>query len=139
MFTFTRTVEAAPDQVVRSFTEPAYFAQWFVADGFTTPTDRVAIDVRPGGTISAVFVATQDGTEVPFSLKFGDLDLPRTLVIHLSGPDEVVTVTLRELAADRTELTYHSSGLTPEQQSEVESGVSHMLDLLAESHRSDPA
>ncbi|TCM38239.1 SRPBCC domain-containing protein [Kribbella sp. VKM Ac-2568] len=139
MFTFTRTVEAAPDQVVRSFTDPAYFAQWFVAEGFTTPADRVAIDVRPGGTISAVFVATQDGTEVPFSLKFGDLDVPRTLVIHLSGPDEVVTVTLRELAADRTELTYHSSGLTPEQQSEVESGVSHMLDLLAESHRSDPA
>lgn len=139
MFTFTRTVEAAPDQVVRSFTEPAYFARWFVAEGFTTPAERVAIDVRPGGTISAVFVATRDGTEVPFSLRFGELDLPRTLVIHLSGPDEVVTVTLRELAADRTELTYHSSGLTPEQQAEVESGVSHMLDLLAESHRSAPA
>ncbi|MFC5267785.1 SRPBCC domain-containing protein [Kribbella qitaiheensis] len=139
MFTFTRTVEAAPDQVVRSFTEPEYFARWFVAEGFTTPADRVTIEVRPGGAISAVFVATQDGTEVPFSLKFGELDLPRTVVIHLSGPDEVVTVTLRELAADRTELTYQSSGLTPEQQAQVESGVSHMLDLLADSHRADPA
>lgn len=135
MFTFTRTVEAAPDQVVRSFTQPEYFARWFVAEGFTTPADRVAIDVRPGGTISAVFVSAQDGTEVPFSLKFGELDLPSNVVIHLSGPDEVVTVTLREVATDRTELIYHSSGLTPEQQAEVESGVSHMLDLLADSHR----
>lgn len=139
MFTFTRIVEGAPDQVIRSFTEPEYFAQWFVAEGFTTPADRVTIEVRPGGTISAVFVATQDGTEVPFSLKFGELDLPRTVVIHLSGPDEVVTVTLRELAADRTELTYQSSGLSPEQQAQVESGVSHMLDLLADSHRAAPA
>jgi len=136
MFTLTRTVEAPPAQVVRSFTEPEYFARWFVAEGFTTPADRVVIDARPGGTISAVFLSQEDGTQIPFSLTFGELELPSTVVIHLSGPDEVVTVTLREIATDRTELTYHSTGLTPEQQAEIESGVSHMLDLLADSHRS---
>jgi uncharacterized protein YndB with AHSA1/START domain len=139
MFTLTLTVEAPADQVVRSFTEPEYFARWFVAEGFTTPAERVTIDARPGGTISAVFIAAQDGTEVPFTIRFGELELPRTVVLHLSGPDEVVTVNLRELAGDRTELNYQSSGLDAEQQAFVEPGVANMLDLLADSHRAEPA
>ena len=49
-------IDAPPAEVVRGFTEPEPFAAWFVAEGFSAPSDRVTLDVRPGGLISAVFV-----------------------------------------------------------------------------------
>src|SRR5262245_26698589 len=103
MFTLTQIVEAPPTEAVRAFTEPEPFAAWFRADGFTTPADRVTIDARQDGLISAVFVATDGGTEVPFSLRFGPLDLPRSLVLYLE-PGEEITVQLSEHGSGQTRL-----------------------------------
>jgi uncharacterized protein YndB with AHSA1/START domain len=136
MFTLQQIVDAPPTEVVRAFTEPEPFAAWFVAEGFSTPSDRVTIDVRPGGLISAVFVSTDgtegtDGTEVPFTLRFGDLDLPHHLVLHFDEPAEEVTVDLTALPDGGTRLDYRSVGLTNEQQVPIEAGVTTMLGHLA--------
>ncbi|WP_327634386.1 SRPBCC domain-containing protein [Kribbella sp. NBC_00482] len=130
MFTLQQLVDAPPTEVVRAFTEPEPFAAWFVAEGFSTPSDRVTIDVRPGGLISAVFVG-EDGTEVPFTLRFGELDLPHRLVLHFDQPAEEITVDLTALADGRTRLGYRSVGLSDEQQVPIESGVATMLGHLA--------
>ena len=128
MFRLTQVVDAPPE-VVRAFTEPEPFAAWFVAEGFSTPSDRVSIDVRPGGLISAVFIA--DEVEVPFTLRFGELDLPHRLVLHLDDPGKV-TVLLEDLGDGRTRLDYRSEGLPADEETMIEPGVARMLGYLAD-------
>jgi uncharacterized protein YndB with AHSA1/START domain len=130
MFSLSQVIDAPPAEAVRAFTEPEPFAAWFVAEGFSTPADRVSIDVRPGGLISAVFVA--DDVEVPFTLRFGDLDLPHHLVLHLDAP-EVVTVHLEDLGDDRTRLVYRSEGLPADEETTIKPGVARMLAFMAQS------
>lgn len=130
MFKLSQVVDAPPVEVVRAFTEPVAFAAWFVAEGFSTPADRVSIDVRPGGLISAVFVA--EDVEVPFSLQFGELELPHHLVIHLDAPAEVVNVHLEDLGEGRTRLDYDSEGLSADQETTIKPGVARMLGYLAD-------
>ncbi|HWD81929.1 MAG TPA: SRPBCC domain-containing protein, partial [Kribbella sp.] len=125
MFTLQQIVDAPPAEVVRAFTEPEAFAAWFVADGFRTPSDRVRIDVRPGGEISAVFVDAD--TEVPFTLHFGNLDLPHHVELRFAEPAEDITITLTALDGNRTQLDYRSVGLTDQQQAPIKSGVATML------------
>jgi uncharacterized protein YndB with AHSA1/START domain len=129
MFSLTQIIDAPPAEVVRAFTEPEPFAAWFVAEGFSTPADRVSVDVRPGGLISAVFVT--DDVEVPFTLRFGDLDLPHHLVLHLDA-QEVVTVHLEDLGDDRTRLVYRSEGLPADEETTIKPGVARMLGYLAD-------
>ncbi|TCO18089.1 uncharacterized protein YndB with AHSA1/START domain [Kribbella steppae] len=129
MFSLSQVIEAPPAEVVRAFTEAEAFAAWFVAEGFSTPSDRVSIDVRPGGLISAVFVA--DDVEVPFAFRFGELDLPHHLVLHLDDP-EVVTVHLEDLGDGRTRLDYRSEGLPADQETTIKPGVARMLGYMAD-------
>jgi uncharacterized protein YndB with AHSA1/START domain len=130
VFSLSQVIDAPPAEVVRAFTEPVPFAAWFVAEGFSTPADRVSIDVRPGGLISAVFVA--DEGEVPFTLQFGELDLPHHLVIHLDGPAEVVNVHFKDLGDGRTRLDYDSEGLPADQETTIKPGVARMLGYTAD-------
>ncbi|HEY3556188.1 MAG TPA: SRPBCC domain-containing protein [Kribbella sp.] len=129
MFTLQQIVDAPPAEVVRAFTEPEPFAAWFVAEGFRTPSDRVTIDARPGGQISAAFV--NDETEIPFALHFGDLNLPHQVVLRFDQPAEEITIDLTALDGERTRLDYRSVGLTDEQQAPIKPGVATMLGHLA--------
>ena len=130
MFTLQQVVDASPAEVVRAFTEAEPFAAWFLAEGFTTPSDRVTLDVRPGGLISAVFVGEGD-VEVPFTLRYGDLDLPHHLLLYFDDPAEEMTIGLSGLPDGKTLLDYHSVGLTDEQQISIKPGVATMLNHLA--------
>jgi uncharacterized protein YndB with AHSA1/START domain len=130
MFTLTQTIDAPPTEVARAFTEAEPFAAWFLAEGFTTPTDRVSIDARPGGLISAVFVGDGD-VEVPFTLRFGAIDLPRSVELHFDEPAEDITVQLADLGDGRTRLDYESVGLSAEQEVPIKPGVATMLGHMA--------
>ena len=130
MFTLTQTIDAPPTEVARAFTEPEPFAAWFLAEGFTTPADRVTIDARRGGQISAVFVGEGD-TEVPFTLRFGAVDLPRSVVLLFDEPAEEITVQLWELDGGRTQLDYRSVGLSAEGEKTIKPGVAIMLGHMA--------
>lgn len=129
MFTLQQIVDAPPAEVIRAFTEPEPFAAWFVAEGFRTPADRVELDVRPGGLISAVFVG--DDTEVPFTLRYGALDLPRRVELRFDDPAEEITVELTALDGGRTQLDYRSVGLAAEGDKAIKPGVATMLGHLA--------
>jgi uncharacterized protein YndB with AHSA1/START domain len=130
MFTLQQVVDAPPAEVVRAFTEAEPFAAWFLAEGFTTPSDRVTLDVRPGGLISAVFVGEGD-VEVPFTHRYGEQDLPHHLVLYFDDPAEEITVDLSGLPDGKTRLDYRSVGLTDEQQAPIKPGVATMLNHLA--------
>jgi uncharacterized protein YndB with AHSA1/START domain/heme-degrading monooxygenase HmoA len=129
-FTLTRVYPAVPSVVFAHFTEPAPFCRWFVVDGHTTPPDRVTLDARPGGRISGTMVAQQDGQEIPFSATYGRVEPPWTVQFEFSGPPEVVTMTLTDLGAAGTQLTYRNEGCPPEDRAEALVGVGRMLDAL---------
>ena len=131
MFTLSQTIDAPPTEVARAFTEPEPFAAWFVAEGFTTPVDRVAIDARPGGLISAVFVGAGE-VEVPFSLHFGALDLPHSVELRFDEPAEEISVQLKDLGDGRTQLDYRSEGLPADQEPSIQTGVAQMLGYMAD-------
>ncbi|MEV5966513.1 SRPBCC domain-containing protein [Kribbella sp. NPDC051952] len=130
MFTLTQAIDAPPTEVSRAFTEPEPFAAWFVADGFTTPSDRVSIDARTDGQISAVFVGAGD-VEVPFTVRFGEFDLPRGVVLRFDEPAEEITIKFEDLGDGRTRLDYRSEGLPADHEPVTKSGVAHMLGEMA--------
>ena len=78
------------------------------------------------------FVSTDGEVEVPFSLGFGELDLPHRVVLHLDDPAEVVTVRLHDLGDGRTRLDYESTGLPADNESTIKPGVAQMLELMAQ-------
>jgi uncharacterized protein YndB with AHSA1/START domain len=127
MFTLQQHIDAPPADVARAFTEPEPFAAWFVAEGFETPADRVVIDARPGGQISAVFVGE---VEVPFTVHFVEVDLPQSVGLHFDEPAEDITVQLTHLGG-RTQLDYRSVGLTADQEKSIKPGVATMLGHMA--------
>lgn len=130
MFTLSQTIAAPPAEVARAFTEGEPFAAWFVAEGFTTPSDRVSIDARSGGQISAVFLGEGD-VEVPFTVRFGDFDLPRSVVLLFDEPAEEITVQLQDPGDGSTRLDYRSEGLPADHEPAIKSGVGHMLGEMA--------
>src|SRR5687768_11060652 len=48
-YEIVRHLTAQREQVYAAWTRPERFARWFGPRIFTTPADRVVLDVRPGG------------------------------------------------------------------------------------------
>jgi uncharacterized protein YndB with AHSA1/START domain len=135
--TVTRTLEAPRELVWRAWTRPEHFTRWFGTPPFTTPLDRIAMDVRPGGEWRAMQVSS-DGTEMPFIGVYREIAEPERLVFTFDDPQdrsdprrEVVTVTLAE-ADGATEMTLHQEGHLPaEQYVLLQEGYSLFFDRLA--------
>jgi uncharacterized protein YndB with AHSA1/START domain len=103
-----RTFDAAAEEVFRFFVEPDAFSQWFVVPGFRTPRETVRMDARPGGSVEATMVDENGAAEIPFTVRFGDVDPPRRVVLYPAGNEEV-TVTLAAVPGG-TELRYEYRG-----------------------------
>jgi uncharacterized protein YndB with AHSA1/START domain/heme-degrading monooxygenase HmoA len=129
-FTVTRVLPGDPGRVFAHFTEPEGFSRWFVVDGYTTPAERVSLDVRPGGRISAVMVPDRGGPEIPFTASYGTVDPPRTVQFAFTDPTELVTITLLDLGDQGTQLSYRNQGAPPEGRAQALTGVARMLAAL---------
>ena len=60
--TLTRIIDAPPEKVYRSWTDPALIVQWFTPPPFVTVSAK--LDVRPGGS-SLITMRGPDGIEIP--------------------------------------------------------------------------
>jgi uncharacterized protein YndB with AHSA1/START domain/heme-degrading monooxygenase HmoA len=129
-FSVTRVLPGDPGGVFTHFVEPEAFSRWFVVDGFITPAERVSLDVRPGGTISAVMVPAQGGPEIPFTATYGDLEPPHRVQFAFTDPDELVTITLVDLGQEGTQVTYRNQGAPLQGRAQALAGVARMLDAL---------
>ncbi|MEV1048505.1 SRPBCC domain-containing protein [Streptomyces sp. NPDC049916] len=134
----TRVLDAPQQRVFAAWTSPEDFAAWYGGDA-DVPLDRVAMDVRPGGTWSLVIVVP--GVEMPFHGVYQEVSEPDGLIFTLkdgSGPEDAegenVTVTFSDLGGGRTELAFQQRGgnLTPEQYAAAEDGWEAFFDALAE-------
>lgn len=121
-----RTFDGPTEKVFRFFVEPAAFSQWFVAPGFRTPAETVRMDARSGGSVQAIMVAEDNSAELPFTVRFGDLEPPHRVVLR-PGHEEEVTITLSP-TPDGTELTYDYTGpaADPADQAAVDAMLDHI-------------
>jgi uncharacterized protein YndB with AHSA1/START domain/heme-degrading monooxygenase HmoA len=129
-FSVSRVLSGPPREVFAHFIEPELFSHWFVVEGFSTPETRISLDARPGGMISAVLVPEDGGPEIPFTAAYGVVEPPSRIQFLFAAPDEIVTISLLDLAEEGTQLTYANVGAALTGRAAALSGVGRMLDAL---------
>ena len=121
----TRVFDAPRDLVFRAWTDPDHVAQWFGPDGFETPREKVAVDLRIGGRYELTMVERESGREFPILYEVVELDSPRLLVLRSDPIPEVGihegTVTRIELHdhGDRTRMTLSDGPYTEAKHAET--------------------
>jgi uncharacterized protein YndB with AHSA1/START domain len=108
----TRVFAAPRELVWDAWTQPAQLARWWGRRGWSSPVERIAMDVRPGGAFALVSVNDADGAEMTFAAVFREVVAPERLVWE-SDDGRTVTVTFTDLgdATTRVELqtTIHAT------------------------------
>ena len=145
--TITRTFDAPRERVWEAFTTPAGLAAWFYTPPYTLPTERVTIELRPGGAFGATMVHSGDGSELPFTGRYVEVEEPERIVQVLENPadpddpaTETLTYTLVDLGDGRTEATYHQVGHLPDEQYPlIVQGVNGFWDQLEAHLRARPS
>ncbi|HEY1105066.1 MAG TPA: SRPBCC domain-containing protein [Agromyces sp.] len=137
-FTITRVFDAPRELVWRAWTEHADVAEWWHPRGIVIKPGSIEVDASVGGRYRYTMVAP-DGTEYPTAGVYRELDAPRRLVMTWGSPGDaddaapVITVTLRELAGERTEMLFHLVGIEGAPgDGNVYDGWDSAFDVLAE-------
>jgi uncharacterized protein YndB with AHSA1/START domain len=119
-YTITRSFGVPREQVFKAWTEPARLARWFGPHGFSTPEDRISLDVRPGGAWKACVVA-EDGKEAWLDGVYREVAEPEQLVFTTGDPDNtegepasVVTVTFGDLG-DGSEMWFRQAAVNTDE------------------------
>ncbi|RXZ49662.1 SRPBCC family protein [Agromyces binzhouensis] len=138
-FTITRIFDAPRELVWRAWTESADAAEWWHPRGIAIKEGSVSVDARTGGRYAYTMVNPADGSEYPTTGVYREVDPPRRLVFTWTSPGDpdetapVITVDLRELDGDRTEMLFHLRGFPGEPGDEnVYDGWDSAFDLLGE-------
>jgi uncharacterized protein YndB with AHSA1/START domain len=61
VITITRILDAPRELVWKAWTEPEQLACWWGTRGWSTPPERITMDVRPGGSFRLTSVCDEDG------------------------------------------------------------------------------
>ena len=77
--TLTRELDAPRELVWEAITDPDHVAHWFGPEGFETPRDSIAIDLRVGGRFHLDMV--RGGARHPVRYEIAELEAPRLLVL----------------------------------------------------------
>jgi uncharacterized protein YndB with AHSA1/START domain len=136
--TITRVFDAPRDAVWKAWTEPDQLAQWWGPEGWSTPVDRVTMDVRPGGSFRVTSVSDTDGSEMTTQGVYREVLEPERLVFEEpaegswhEGASSVATFT--DLGDGRTEMVVRTTiHTTDEMRAPAEAGMAQSLDRLAE-------
>ena len=138
VFSIVRIFDAPRPHVWREWTEPARFADWFGASACVVPLDTVTMDVRPGGSWRATMLCDEGRREIRWWGEYREVVEPERLVLTFSdepedGPVALVTVVLRDLGGERTEMRFEQRGpLPPEAAEAATRGWSSFFDRIDE-------
>jgi uncharacterized protein YndB with AHSA1/START domain len=135
--TITRVFDAPRDVVWKAWTEPDQLAQWWGPEGWSTPVDRVTMDVRPGGSFRVTSVSDADGTEMTTQGVYREVLEPERLVFEEpaegswhEGASSVATFT--DLGDGRTEMVVRTTiHTTDEMRQLAEAGMAGSFERLA--------
>ena len=117
----TRLFDAPPSLVFKAWTQPEHLVRWLGPTGFSA--SEVRIDLRPGGTWSAV-ITSADGKSHGMTGIYREIAPPERLVFSFAWDEEdaqqmLIALTFREHGG-KTEMTFRQTGLRS-----VESRDSH--------------
>jgi uncharacterized protein YndB with AHSA1/START domain len=135
--TLTRVFDAPRQLVWNAWTVPEQLAAWWGAPGWTTPAERITVDLRPGGAMRLTSVHDDDGAEMTTVGVFREVVEPERLAFEEAaadswhdGAESVVTFT--DLGDGRTEMVMRATIHTSDElRATAERGLSGALDRLA--------
>ena len=118
----TRTFDAKPEDVFRTWTDPKLVAGWYGPEGFTNEIHE--FDAREGGTYHLTMKGP-NGEVHPLRGTFKTIKAPTKLVVTWQwqngdtwGAETFVTVEFKPVG-DKTEMTMTHSGFADEKQKEM--------------------
>jgi uncharacterized protein YndB with AHSA1/START domain len=134
----TRVFDAPRERVFRAWTDPDEVAAWYgPGERFTTPRDRIRIDLRVGGRYELTMVMRDGGAEFPVGYEILELVEPELLVMRSDPLPEagmheptVLRVELHD-EGSRTRMVL-SDGPYPAGRTHAEAGWNTAFDKLAE-------
>ncbi|WP_374947820.1 SRPBCC domain-containing protein [Agreia sp.] len=133
--TITRSFAATPQAVFDAWTNPEKFAVWFGTDGVDVPAETLSLDVRPGGSWSAV-MQLPDDTSISWVGEYVEVEAPSHLVMTITdNPSDdargVITVDLAEVVGG-TEMimSQQSPGFDEGQLEQTVIGYNAFFDVL---------
>ncbi len=108
-----KELDAPRELVWRAWTDPDEIARWWGPEHFTTPREKIEIDLRPGGVCRMTMVGP-DGQEYPNDGHFGVVEPPERLSFGqqtTSNPmieSGETTVEFLDLGGERTKVVVTS-------------------------------
>jgi uncharacterized protein YndB with AHSA1/START domain len=111
--TMTRIFDAPRDEVWKEWTEPERFADWYGGTEAEIPVESIEMDVRPGGAWKATMY--YGGRAIHWHGAYREVSEPERLSLTVTDQDpaeeyDLVTVVLRDLGDDRTEMRFTQTG-----------------------------
>lgn len=116
-FTITRILDAPRELVWRAWTEPEQAGAWWHPRGIDVEEGSLELDVRPGGRYRYTMVNPADGSRYPTAGVYLEVQPPERLAFTWGSPEDaddaapLITVLLRELDEERTEMLFHLVGI----------------------------
>lgn len=132
-----RELDAPRELVWRVWTDPDEVAKWWGPEHFSTPREKIEMDLRPGGVCRMTMIGP-DGQEYPSDGHFGIVEAPERLSFGEDSTDHPMiesgetTVELLDLGGDRTKVIVTSRMVCAEELVEMAKlGWGSQLDKLA--------
>jgi uncharacterized protein YndB with AHSA1/START domain len=127
--TYRRVHDAPPELLFDCMTEPGHLTHFWGPAGTTTPTDRITVDLRPGGLFETVMVSDADGAEYTMRAVYDVVDRPARLSWTEQGSGMATTITFTDLGHGRTEVVTHQVNVpAPYLSPEAQAGFATSLD-----------
>jgi uncharacterized protein YndB with AHSA1/START domain len=130
----TKVIDAPKDAVWSAWTERDGFEKLFHAK-----PGSVSLDVRPGGAWQVTMIAP-DGSEVPMSGRYGDVEPGRRLVTQMDAPGRAepsaMELELIDAGAGRTEVALSQVCDSQEEHDFAKEGSEVLLQWCADAVRS---
>lgn len=133
--TITRTFAAPPELVYEAWTRPEHFSVWFGTEDVDVPLDSLSMDVRVGGSWTAVMLLP-DGNRINWAGEYTEVDPPRRLALTMTDDPsqpagDPITVDFRAVDGG-TEMTLVQPrhGMTDEQLEQTVLGYNGFFDAM---------
>ncbi|CAM6092537.1 unnamed protein product [Calypogeia fissa] len=109
----TRTFAAPREKVFEAWVKPEHFSVWFGSEAIAVPLDTLKMDVRKGGSWSAVMLLP-DGTSKAWVGEYLEIDPPtklvKTMTDHPESPNRATITVLFAEVEGGTEMTMKQVG-----------------------------
>lgn len=104
---YRRVHRASPELLFDCMTDPEHLCHFWGPTGTTTPSDRITVDLRPGGVFETTMVNDSDGNEYTMRAIYEEVDRPGLLVWIEPQSGMSTTITFTDLGNGHTEVVTH--------------------------------